>query len=155
MRSGCRLPILGGPGPLSSICRARRLHACLRAAAEGEGFEPPSHFRGKRFSRPPVSTTHPSLRSLPAQAEVVYHVCDAWNHIHSAVIGGTGWPSAFGERGMLTSKTAGHRPALQPTCRGFTHLRDATLVSGSFRARRPASSPLPLPRAPRTPPRAC
>ena len=30
--------------------------------AEGEGFEPPSRFRGKRFSRPPVSTAHPSLR---------------------------------------------------------------------------------------------
>jgi hypothetical protein len=39
--------------------------------AEGEGFEPPLPFRVKRFSRPPVSTTHTSLRgsvinSLPA-----------------------------------------------------------------------------------------
>ncbi len=30
--------------------------------AEGEGFEPPLPFRVKRFSRPPVSTTHTSLR---------------------------------------------------------------------------------------------
>ena len=30
--------------------------------AEGEGFEPPLDFRPKRFSRPPVSTTHTSLR---------------------------------------------------------------------------------------------
>ena len=30
--------------------------------AEGEGFEPPLAFRPKRFSRPPVSTTHTSLR---------------------------------------------------------------------------------------------
>jgi hypothetical protein len=30
--------------------------------AEGEGFEPPVPFRAQRFSRPPVSTAHPSLR---------------------------------------------------------------------------------------------
>src|SRR5271154_7199520 len=30
--------------------------------AEGEGFEPPGPFRAQRFSRPPVSTTHPPLR---------------------------------------------------------------------------------------------
>ena len=30
--------------------------------AEGEGFEPPVPFRVQRFSRPPVSTTHTSLR---------------------------------------------------------------------------------------------
>jgi hypothetical protein len=39
--------------------------------AEGEGFEPPLPVRVKRFSRPPVSTAHTSLRmsginSLPA-----------------------------------------------------------------------------------------
>ena len=31
--------------------------------AEGEGFEPPVPFRVQRFSRPPVSTTHTSLRT--------------------------------------------------------------------------------------------
>ena len=30
--------------------------------AEGEGFEPPVPFQAQRFSRPPVSTTHTSLR---------------------------------------------------------------------------------------------
>jgi hypothetical protein len=30
--------------------------------AEGEGFEPPLPVRVKRFSRPPVSTAHTSLR---------------------------------------------------------------------------------------------
>ncbi len=30
--------------------------------AEGEGFEPPVPFQAQRFSRPPVSTAHPSLR---------------------------------------------------------------------------------------------
>jgi hypothetical protein len=30
--------------------------------AEGEGFEPPVPFQVQRFSRPPVSTAHPSLR---------------------------------------------------------------------------------------------
>ena len=39
--------------------------------AEGEGFEPPVRFPVQRFSRPPVSTAHTSLRvscinSLPA-----------------------------------------------------------------------------------------
>src|SRR5437867_2127547 len=31
--------------------------------AEGEGFEPPVPFRAQWFSRPPPSTTRPSLRS--------------------------------------------------------------------------------------------
>jgi hypothetical protein len=30
--------------------------------AEGEGFEPPVEFPLQRFSRPPVSTAHTSLR---------------------------------------------------------------------------------------------
>jgi hypothetical protein len=34
----------------------------IKAMAEGEGFEPPLPARVKRFSRPPVSTTHTSLR---------------------------------------------------------------------------------------------
>jgi hypothetical protein len=40
------------------------LSLCLSMAsmAEGEGFEPPLPVRVKRFSRPPVSTTHTSLR---------------------------------------------------------------------------------------------
>src|SRR6185312_9330857 len=33
--------------------------------AEEEGFEPPCESPRKRFSRPPVSTTHPFLRGLP------------------------------------------------------------------------------------------
>ena len=42
--------------------------------AEGEGFEPPVPFRVQRFSRPPVSTAHASLRKdkppLMAQAGI-------------------------------------------------------------------------------------
>jgi hypothetical protein len=34
--------------------------------AEGEGFEPPVPFQAQRFSRPPVSTAHPSLRTRKA-----------------------------------------------------------------------------------------
>jgi hypothetical protein len=46
--------------------------------AEGEGFEPPLPFRVKRFSRPPVSTAHTSLRgsvinSLPAPDSMPKH----------------------------------------------------------------------------------
>src|SRR3954464_13737231 len=36
-----------------------------RSLAEEEGFEPPCESPRKRFSRPPVSTTHPFLRGLP------------------------------------------------------------------------------------------
>jgi hypothetical protein len=35
--------------------------------AEGEGFEPPVRFPVQRFSRPPVSTTHTSLRFFAAR----------------------------------------------------------------------------------------
>jgi hypothetical protein len=34
----------------------------VREMAEGEGFEPPVPFQVQRFSRPPVSTAHTSLR---------------------------------------------------------------------------------------------
>ena len=34
-----------------------------KVMAEGEGFEPPVRFPVQRFSRPPVSTAHPSLRT--------------------------------------------------------------------------------------------
>ncbi len=43
----------------STICGAASM-----GMAEGEGFEPPLPVRVKRFSRPPVSTTHTSLREL-------------------------------------------------------------------------------------------
>jgi hypothetical protein len=51
--------------------RLRKEAAPADCLAEGEGFEPPLPFRVKRFSRPPVSTAHTSLResvisSLPA-----------------------------------------------------------------------------------------
>src|SRR5215475_8862515 len=52
--------------------KARRLHLRVNSLAiyskvrmaEEEGFEPPCESPRKRFSRPPVSTTHPFLRSL-------------------------------------------------------------------------------------------
>ena len=39
--------------------KAFRVQAAL---AEGEGFEPPEPVKVQRFSRPPVSATHPPLR---------------------------------------------------------------------------------------------
>src|SRR5688572_8417426 len=39
-----------------------KLGEAERSLAEGEGFEPPIPFRVQRFSRPPPSTTRPSLR---------------------------------------------------------------------------------------------
>src|ERR1700722_2307001 len=38
--------------------------AASHIVAEEEGFEPPGEFPRQRFSRPPVSTTHPFLRYL-------------------------------------------------------------------------------------------
>jgi hypothetical protein len=38
------------------------MEAVMQKMAEGEGFEPPSRSLVKRFSRPPPSTTRPSLR---------------------------------------------------------------------------------------------
>ena len=60
------------PGSAVPLARGCCLWVVLNAwMAEGEGFEPPLPFRVKRFSRPPVSTAHTSLRmsvinSLPA-----------------------------------------------------------------------------------------
>ena len=50
-------------GDAEADVSARRGGAVLRElVAEGEGFEPPVPFQVQRFSRPPVSTTHTSLR---------------------------------------------------------------------------------------------
>src|SRR5713101_1536971 len=46
--------------------------ANLECVAEGEGFEPPVPFRVQRFSRPPVSTAHASLRKLTACCGTTY-----------------------------------------------------------------------------------
>lgn len=48
--------------------------------AEGEGFEPPVPFQAQRFSRPPVSTTHPSLRLL-ARADLIVKANSAWRRV--------------------------------------------------------------------------
>src|ERR1700683_1163425 len=47
--------VFRGEGP-------RNYSAVKNCMAEGEGFEPPVRFPAQRFSRPPVSTTHTSLR---------------------------------------------------------------------------------------------
>ena len=44
--------------------RGARCRTDAERLAEGEGFEPPVPFRVQRFSRPPVSTTHTSLRAV-------------------------------------------------------------------------------------------
>jgi hypothetical protein len=43
--------------------------------AEEEGFEPPDEFPRQRFSRPPVSTTHPFLRVLSYLIPITYSAC--------------------------------------------------------------------------------
>ena len=40
--------------------------------AEGEGFEPPVPFQVQRFSRPPVSTTHTSLRAIKRNTDILH-----------------------------------------------------------------------------------
>ena len=56
-------PAAFGGGELS---RPHQTFLQFRLVAEGEGFEPPVPFQVQRFSRPPVSTTHTSLRNLPS-----------------------------------------------------------------------------------------
>lgn len=48
---------------LSKLAR-RPSGAGPRELEEGEGFEPPIPFQVQRFSRPPPSTTRPSLRAV-------------------------------------------------------------------------------------------
>jgi hypothetical protein len=55
--------------------------------AEGEGFEPPLPLRVKRFSRPPVSTTHTSLRRADTVASLSLRRVDSdcewqWHRHH-------------------------------------------------------------------------
>ena len=49
-------------GVTASRVKASAPDLGLDYMAEGEGFEPPVPFRVQRFSRPPVSTAHTSLR---------------------------------------------------------------------------------------------
>jgi hypothetical protein len=53
------------PSPLGARCLKTSPYSQLRGVelAEGEGFEPPIRFPVQRFSRPPPSTTRPSLRA--------------------------------------------------------------------------------------------
>jgi hypothetical protein len=66
--------------------------------AEGEGFEPPVPVKVQRFSRPPVSTAHASLRpaiSLPAApillpqtcANTAHHCSSAFVRLPSSLLG--------------------------------------------------------------------
>jgi hypothetical protein len=48
--------------PLMMCGRQAEGELGVDAVAEGEGFEPPLPVKVKRFSRPPVSTAHTSLR---------------------------------------------------------------------------------------------
>ena len=51
----------------------RNFSAVQTCVAEGEGFEPPVPFQVQRFSRPPVSTTHTSLRTGKRIYQIVYN----------------------------------------------------------------------------------
>src|SRR5208337_1585572 len=46
--------------------------------AEGEGFEPPVPFQAQRFSRPPVSTAHPSLRGVWGCVRLYFQTWSCW-----------------------------------------------------------------------------
>src|SRR5262245_6991859 len=58
-----------GQDEVIGVCKTDRTFNGLlinpHRVAEEEGFEPPCELPRKRFSRPPVSTTHPFLRSYP------------------------------------------------------------------------------------------
>src|SRR5580658_4614547 len=57
-------PSDGGRMSLAAHVNFAKLFRIEQILAEEEGFEPPCTFRRKRFSRPPVSTTHPFLHLL-------------------------------------------------------------------------------------------
>src|ERR1700724_1295768 len=59
LRCGLRARTWGIPVQPDFLCSSNYM-------AEGEGFEPPVPFQAQRFSRPPVSTTHASLRVVLA-----------------------------------------------------------------------------------------
>ena len=56
--NSCEFGRKGAKGS-NCACKSLRRDDLL---AESEGFEPPVPFQAQRFSRPPVSTTHPALR---------------------------------------------------------------------------------------------
>src|SRR6266700_3614194 len=60
---------------MSSLACQRKLalESGERRLAEGEGFEPPVPFRVQWFSRPPPSTTRPSLRVEQKRAKLRPH----------------------------------------------------------------------------------
>jgi hypothetical protein len=61
-RETCRIAAI-----FNDSCSNAALFLCNPdCVAEGEGFEPPVPFQVQRFSRPPVSTTHASLRVVRA-----------------------------------------------------------------------------------------
>ena len=79
-RPGIRAKSQRAPKAQVARCTRRRLPPPKRAErslAEGEGFEPPEPFRVQWFSRPPPSTTRPSLR-----------VDNARNSVHSSDVVG-------------------------------------------------------------------
>ena len=57
----------------SDLCRGWEVILwCADCMAEGEGFEPPVPFQVQRFSRPPVSTAHASLRACLIRSLAVF-----------------------------------------------------------------------------------
>jgi hypothetical protein len=65
-----RIAKYGHVSRMSGQVKARIL-CTSDCVAEGEGFEPPVPFQVQRFSRPPVSTTHTSLREGGRQLRAV------------------------------------------------------------------------------------
>ena len=62
-RRTANMPAVKAAAPSSSRSTHSRHATPTACMAEGEGFEPPLPVKVKRFSRPPVSATHTSLRS--------------------------------------------------------------------------------------------
>jgi hypothetical protein len=104
--------------------------------AEGEGFEPPVPFRVQWFSRPPPSTTRPSLRVENSARICAFPISRARNSAACVTASVT-----FG----TTRHTARHK--MSPLCRGgrsssVTRLADVSLHARPRNARAAAIAAL-------------
>ncbi len=92
--------------------------------AEGEGFEPPLPVKVKRFSRPPVSTAHTSLRVIKLTCFIIVRRVPIWFRVpwlhiesHSSCIStrmGNSTREIAGNFIMRAQRSLGNQSVRQP-----------------------------------------
>jgi hypothetical protein len=137
------------PSPLPyARSRGKRAQAgCDRqprdALAEGEGFEPPIRFPVQRFSRPPPSTTRPSLRAVPlritehwtygrgSDARIVPEIVPVRAPESPRFAGSGGFHAAIAKAAVFSVRNHGAKSLIQSDLEG----RVGMLLRGSARRR--------------------